>query len=100
MFIPAILAAMALAMVAEVGPGEVVEKLQGVSTSPRCRPRVATSLQAANRIVTRLEKRRLVLVMEGREGVLLLCQFENRGVVIVGSPFLHSHFFGRQATGQ
>ena len=58
-FIPAIMAAMALATAAEVGPGKAVEKLQVISTSLRCRPKAARSLEAANRIVTRLGKRRL-----------------------------------------
>lgn len=94
MFIPSILATMALAMVAEVGPGKAVEKLQVIPTSPRCLPRAARSLQAANRIVTRLGKRRLKWVMVGLEGGLLSCQLENLFVVIVVSPFLHSSYFG------
>ena len=94
MFIPAILATTALAMVAEVGPGKAVEKLQVTPTGPRFLPRAARSLQAANRIVTRLGKRRLKWVIAGVEGVLLSCQLENHFVVIVVSPFLHSSYFG------
>ena len=97
MFIPAILAATALAMVAEVGPGKAVEKLQVIPTSPRCRPKPARNLQAANRIVTRLEKRRPEGAMEEVEGVLLLCRLDERVVVIV-SLFSNSSHFGSQTT--
>ena len=98
-FIPALIAAMPLAMVAKVGPEKAVEKLQVIATSPRCRPRAARSLQAANRMVTRLGKRRQEWVMEGVEGVLLLCRSEKYAVVTVVSPFLHSSCFGCQARG-
>ena len=74
--IPAILAALALAAVDEVGPGKAVEKLQVISTSPRCRPKPARNLQAANHMVARLEERRPEGPMEGAEGVLLLCRLD------------------------
>ena len=94
MFIKAILAAMALAMAANVDPGKAVEKLLVNSTRPRCQPRAARSLQAADRIVTRLEKCRLEWAMEGVGGVLLLCQSENHRAVIVVSRFIHSLSLG------
>ena len=75
-------------MVAKVGPEKAVEELQVIATSPRCRPRAARSLQAANRTATRLGKRRQEWVMEGVEGVLLLCRFENHAVVISILTFL------------